>query len=131
MRPPALCVIALALAACERDEPRPVRDPREALRQLVRCSLDRVSAAPPASQLEGSMRQSLRLDRERFAARAGTCESALETEGGRHACLDRLRTRWAEMLTTVQRPSPDAIDHDVAVRRISEAYTEAMRACPE
>jgi hypothetical protein len=77
------------------------------------------------------MRQSLRLDRERFAARAGTCESALETEGGRHACLARLRARWAAMLTTVQRPSPDAIDHDVAVRRVSEAYTEAMRTCPE
>lgn len=131
MRGAARCLFALALAACERDEPRPVRAPREALGQLVRCSLDRVSTTPSASQLEGAMRQSLRLDRERFAARAGTCESALETEGGRHACLARLRARWAAMLTTVQRPSPDAIDHDVAVRRVSEAYTEAMRTCPE
>ncbi len=125
----SLAAFTLALA-CDREGPKPVRAPREALRQLMRCTLDDVGEAPPPGRLEGAMRVALRRDRAHFAARAGTCESALETEGGAHACVSRLRSRWAEMLTVVQRPSPDAIDQDVAVRRVSEAYIEASRDCP-
>ncbi|MFO0647564.1 MAG: hypothetical protein U0326_15085 [Polyangiales bacterium] len=124
-------LLALALAACERDAPRPVRAPREAVRQLLRCTLDNLGEEPSAARVEGAMRFELRRDRERFAARAGTCETALETEGGRHACVARLRERWARMLTVVQRPAADAIDQDVAIRRIGEAFLEASRSCPE
>ncbi len=131
MKAPRRLVLALLLAACERDEPRPVRAPREAVRQLLRCALDGVGEEPAAARVEGAMRVELRRDRERFAARAGTCETALETEGGRHPCVARLRERWARMLTVVQRPAADAIDQDVAIRRIGEAYTEASRSCPE
>ena len=132
-RAPRTLAASLTIAlvtACEREGPRPVRAPREAMGQLIRCTLDGVGAAPPPGRLEGEMRQALRHDRAHFAERAGTCESALETEGGAHACVARLRSRWAEMLTVVQRPSPDAIDQDVAVRRVSEAYIEDSRDCP-
>jgi hypothetical protein len=35
------------------------------------------------------------------------------------------------MLAVVQRSAVDAIDDDVAVRRVGEAYTDVMRTCPE
>ncbi len=107
-----------------------VRAPREALGQLVVCALDGAGEQPDPGRFEGSLRQALRGDRERFATRAGACESALETEGGRHPCLARMRTRWSALLTVVQRPGVGAIDQDIAVRRAGEAYTEAMARCP-
>jgi len=125
-------VLALTatLAACDRAPVTEVRTPREALAQLVVCSLDRAGAEPDPGRFEGALRQSLRGDRERFATRAGACESALETEGGRHPCLARLRARWSSLLTVAQRPGVDAIDQDVAVRRAGEAYAEAAARCP-
>jgi hypothetical protein len=131
LRPLRSLTLVALLAACERETSRPVRAPREAIGQLLRCTFDGVGATPAPAQLEGAMRVDLHRDRAHFAERAGTCETALETEGGRHPCVARLRARWAQMLTVVQRPAIDAIDQDVAVRRVSEAYLDAARVCPE
>lgn len=121
---------ALALTACDRNTPAPVTTPRAALDQLLRCTFDGLRGDPTPSRLEGAMRHALHATRGRFATRAGVCESALDTPGGRHPCLAGLRTRWSSMLVVVQRPTPDAIDDDVAVRRVGEAYTDAQRNCP-
>jgi hypothetical protein len=123
--------LALCLAACTRTAPpASVATPREALAQLALCALDRADPDPDPDRFEGSLRQLLRADRERFATRAGACETALETPGGRHPCLARLRTRWAALLTVVQRPGVDAIDQDVAIRRAGEAWADAAARCP-
>ncbi len=129
----AVAVIATAgwLVGCERAavEDGPV-DARAAMGQWVRCAFDGVGDAPAAGSLEGAMRQALRRDRAQWVLRAGRCEDALSVRGQTPACLVGLRTRWAEMLPVVQRASDDAIETDVAVRRVGEAWSAARRGCP-
>ena len=122
---------ALTLAACEREaESEGPRSAREAMAQWARCSLDGAGAAPTAGQVEGAMRQGLRRDRARWVVRAGRCEDALAVAGATPACLAGLRRRWAEMLPVAQRASDDAIELDVAVRRVGDAWVAAQRGCP-
>jgi hypothetical protein len=132
MIPRQIVVVAFALlSACDRSETeREVTQPREAVRQLVRCALDGVGDVPDVARLEGAFRQALRNQREQFSTRAGTCEILLDSRGGKHVCVARLKTRWAEMLRVVQRPGRDAIDQDMAIRHVGEAYAESLRTCP-
>lgn len=123
--------VALALVACERSTPvTEPRGPREALHQVLHCALGAFGDEPDPARFEGSIRQALRGDRERFVLRAGACESAFATEGGSHPCLARLRTRWSALLSVLQRPGVHAIDQDVAIRKTGEAYAEAFARCP-
>lgn len=126
------CVaLVVGAAACDRAPvTQEIRRPRDALGQLVLCALDQTGEQPDPGRFEGALRQALRGDRGRFATRAGACESALETEGGRHPCLARMKARWSALLTVVQRPGVDAIDQDMAVRRAGEAYIDATARCP-
>jgi len=130
----AMVTVAVAvgcLAGCERaaTDDGPV-DARAAMGQWVRCAFDGVGEAPTAGRLEGAMRQALRRDRAQWVLRAGRCEDALSVRAQTPACLVGLRTRWAEMLPVVQRGSDDAIETDVAVRRVGEAWSAARRGCP-
>ncbi len=119
------------LAGCERAPTYdgPV-DARAAMGQWVRCAFDGVGEEPTAGRLEGAMRQALRRDRAQWVLRAGRCEDALSVRGQTPACLMGLRSRWAEMLPVVQRGHDDAIETDVAVRRVGEAWSAARRGCP-
>lgn len=121
----ALCVACGCRAATS-----PAVDARGAMTELARCTLDGVEGTPDAARLEASMRRALRADRGRFAVRAGRCVDALSPEGASRACLAPLRARWEQMLPVVQRAAPDAIDDDLAVRRVGDAWTEALRRCP-
>ena len=122
--------IVFLLFACEREPPRTAATPREALRQWARCTFDDTRAQPTAAELEASVRRALRRDRERFVARAGRCEDVLIVGESVPACLARLKERWDAMLPIAQRPVDDAIDLDVAVRRVGEAWTDAHARCP-
>jgi hypothetical protein len=128
----AWLLVAGVLAGCERggaqdDGPR---SPREAMAQWARCALDGVGDGPTAGQLEGTMRLALRRDRARWVVRAGRCEDVLSVHGETPACLRGLRARWSQMLPVAQRGIDDAIETDVAVRRVGEAWSAAQRGCP-
>ena len=131
MRPGAWVLAAGALAACERGAARDdgPGGAREAMAQWARCSLDGVGEGPTAEQLEGAMRLALRRDRARWVVRAGRCEDALTVRAETPACLRGLRARWTQMLPVVQRGVDDAIETDVAVRRVGEAWSAAQRDC--
>lgn len=122
--------LALLLLACEREAPRTTATPHEALRQWARCTFEDARGQSTAAELEASVRRALRHDRERFVARAGRCEDALIVGESVPPCLARLKERWDAMLPIAQRPVDDAIDLDVAVRRVGEAWTEANARCP-
>jgi hypothetical protein len=117
-----------ALAGCERDAEGP-RSAREAMAQWARCSFDGLGEYPTAGRVEGSMRQSLRRDRAGWVVRAGRCEGALAVGPATPACLAPLRARWSQMLPVAQRAVDDAIETDVAVRRVGEAWSLALRDC--
>ena len=125
----SVCFILLLLA-CEREPPRPAATPREALRQWARCTFEDARGQPTAAEFEASVRRALRRDRERFVARAGRCEDALIVGESVPPCIARLKERWDAMLPIAQRPVDDAIDLDVAVRRVGEAWTDANARCP-
>ena len=120
------------LAGCEPGAPRDEgpRSPREAMAQWARCAFDGVGEGPTAAQLEGAMRVALRRDRARWVVRAGRCEDALTVRSETPACLRGLRSRWSQMLPVAQRGVDDAIETDVAVRRVGEAWIAAQRECP-
>lgn len=123
-------LLAALLLGCRRD---PAAEgpatPREALAEFARCVFDGVSPDASPARLEAATRLALRANRGDFAVRAGRCEDALRVRGEVPACLAPLRTRWSGMLPVIQRPGVDAIDLDVAVRRVGEAWTVAQR-CP-
>lgn len=123
-------LVSLALSvACRREVDAGARTPREALTEFVRCTYDRLDARATAAQIEAATRLALRRERAAFAVRAGRCEDALRVGGAVPSCLAPLRMRWGAMLPVAQRPGVDAIDLDVAVRRVGEAYSLAQR-CP-
>lgn len=120
---------AVCAGAC-RTPTAPTPDARGAMTELARCTLDGVEGTPDTARLEAAMRRALRGDRGRFAVRAGRCIDALSPSTGDRACLAGLRGRWDEMLPVIQRAAPDAIDDDLAVRRVGDAWTDALRRCP-
>jgi hypothetical protein len=127
----ALALCLGVAAACSRgaagdDGPRGAP---EAMAQWARCAFDGVGEGPTPEQLEGAMRLALRRDRGRWVVRAGRCEDALTVRGETPACLRPLRARWSAMLPVAQRSVDDAIEMDVAVRRVGEAWSAAQRAC--
>jgi hypothetical protein len=125
--------LALALAlglGCGRGAaPESARSPREALGELARCAFDGVQGDAPVARVEAALRLEVRRRRAEFAVRAGRCEDALRVGAATPPCLAPLRARWAELLPVAQRSAPDAIDLDVAVRRVGEAWRVAQ-ACP-
>ncbi|MFO0627223.1 MAG: hypothetical protein U0325_16560 [Polyangiales bacterium] len=122
--------LAALLAGCRQDPPAEgPTTPREALAEFARCVFDGVPADASPARVEAATRLALRVNRGEFAVRAGRCEDALRVRGGAPACLAPLRARWSGMLPVIQRPGVDAIDLDVAVRRVGEAWTLAQR-CP-
>jgi hypothetical protein len=125
-------IAAAALAGCEPGAARDdgPRSAREAMAQWARCAFDGVGDGPTAAQLEGAMRQALRRERARWVVRAGRCEDALTVRSETPACLRGLRARWSQMLPVAQRGVDDAIETDVAVRRVGEAWIAAQRECP-
>jgi hypothetical protein len=123
-------LLAALLAGCGRESPTEgPGSPREALAEFARCVFDGVSPDASPARVEAATRLALRTNRGDFAVRAGRCEDALRVRGEVPACLASLRTRWSGMLPVIQRPGVDAIDLDVAVRRVGEAWTLAQR-CP-
>jgi hypothetical protein len=128
----AWVLAAGALAACdgERTRDEGPRSPRDAMAQWARCAFDGVGEGPTPEQVEGAMRLALRRERARWVVRAGRCEDALTVRGETPACLRGLRARWSAMLPVAQRGVDDAIDTDVAVRRVGEAWSAAQRGCP-
>lgn len=118
---------ALLSFSCARAE-TPTVSPRTALTELVRCTFDSVTPLPRPDVLEAAMRNAIRVDRAGFSLRAGQCEPTLSRATDTH-CLQRLRSRWSEMLTEVQRPTADPITLDVSVHRIGEAWTFALSHC--
>lgn len=125
-------MLLAALAGCDPGGARydGPRSAREAMAQWARCSFDGVGEGPTAAQLEGAMRLALRRDRARWVVRAGRCEDALTVRSETAACLRGLRARWSQMLPVAQRGVDDAIETDVAVRRVGEAWIAAQRECP-
>jgi hypothetical protein len=124
------CTLAAlgALTACRRVDDGP-RSAREAMAQWARCSFDGIGDRPTAGQVEGAMRQALRRERANWVVRAGRCEGALAVGATTPACLTGLRARWSQLLPVAQRGVDDAIETDVAVRRVGEAWTLALRDC--
>ena len=120
----------VVLAACESGATRDATRPRDAVDQLMRCAFDGVSGDDDTGRVEAALRHALRRDRVAFATRAGRCESALASPGGAHTCVAALKAQWSLLLTVAQRSAVDVIDQDVAVRRVGDAYTEALRRCP-
>ncbi len=122
---------AALLAACRRDSALDgPATAREASAEFIRCAFDRVPASASAAQVEAATRLALRRERAEFVVRAGRCEDALRVRDAVPACLATLRARWGALLPVAQRPGVDAIDLDVAVRRVGDAWTLA-RACPD
>lgn len=117
-------------AGCSRPEAVAVQSPQVAMESLARCADPTLVGAVRADWLEGVIRQDATRDRAAFSVRAGRCEDLLGPSERTHECLRTLRLRWAEMLATVQSPTPDAIALDVAVRRVGDAWTEARTRCP-
>lgn len=133
MRPTRVVEGALLIAALSGC-PREARDdgPRsapEALAEFARCAMNAVPASAPPARVEAAVRLALRRERRDFVVRGGRCEDALRVRGEVPACLSPLRRRWAELLPVAQRPGVDAIDLDVAVRRVGDAWALAAR-CP-
>lgn len=124
------CAALALLSACDRGGDGGPRDPRAAMRRWARCSFDGAGDEPDAARLEAAMRLALRVERERFALRAGRCEESLRVSGAVPPCLSPLRERWSHMLTIAQRPVVDPIDLDVSVRRVGRAWGESLARCP-
>lgn len=129
MRGAERALLAAVLAtACQRgaSDDGPVSAP-EALAEFSRCALNELPADAPPARIEAALRLALRRERGDFVVRGGRCEDALRVRGEVPTCLAPLRGRWAELLPVAQRPGVDAIDLDVAVRRVGEAWSLARR----
>jgi len=62
--------------------------------------------------------------------RGGRCEDTLQVRGSTPPCLVAVQTAWSQFLAVAQRPGADAIDRDIALRRVGERYAHARRVCP-
>lgn len=122
--------MACAVLGCREPEGEGPADARGAMSQWSRCAFDGLGGAPGPGEVEGAMRRALRSDRARWVVRAGRCEDLLAVRGRTPACLEGLRARWAAMLPVAQRATEDAIELDVAVRRVGEAWRAARAGCP-